>query len=132
MHNVRCNILTVVAAAAFSSTMLAAQQREIAANATDIPLLDRSAKLHIEDVPLNHALAELRRHSGVSLVYSPSRLPTGQIVSCSCRGATVLEALNTLLEGTGLRFTELDRHILVEPDESAELPVPLRSLRLRQ
>jgi hypothetical protein len=66
----------------------------------EVPLLDRPARLEVHDVRLSRALLDLQAHSGVSLVYSPSRLAGDAIVDCDCRSLTVRDALETMLDGT--------------------------------
>ena len=84
-------------------------------------LLERPARLTVTDVSLYTALTDLESRSGVSLVYSPSRLPLKARVSCACYTLNVGEALDRMLEGTRLRHSLLNDHILIEIDDT---PVP--------
>lgn len=84
-------------------------------------LLARPARLNVAEVTLYDALTELENRSGVSLVYSPSRLPLRARVSCSCFGLSVDQALDRILAGTNLRHTIVGEHILIE---SVEAPTP--------
>src|SRR5688572_3615614 len=52
-------------------------------------LLRRSARLDVRLVPLERALTELSRTSGVPISFSPSLLPKGDPVSCRCFDLTV-------------------------------------------
>jgi len=98
-------------------TRLAAGILETTANPLDLP-----ARLRVVRVPLLLALVELQERSGVSLVYSPSRLPRLE-VTCDCESLRVAEALRRLLAGAGgLRFSAVGRHVLIETDE----PFPAR------
>src|SRR5690606_10903868 len=84
-------------------------------------LLARPARLNVAEVTLYDALTELENRSGVSLVYSPSRLPLRARVSCACFGLSVDQALDRILAGTNLRHTIVGEHILIE---SVEAPTP--------
>ena len=66
--------------------------------------LDRTAGLNVVDEPIETALRRLQQAAGISLVFSPDRLPQGIRVSCTCSGATVAQALERILNGTGLDF----------------------------
>lgn len=88
---------------------------------TAVDLLDQPARLSIEDVSLFTGLTGLQNRSGVSLVYSPSKLPRDHRVTCNCYGITVGEALDQLLDGTGMRYSVIEPHVLIEP---ASLPRP--------
>lgn len=83
-------------------------------DAVDQDLLTRPARLNVNQVTLYTALTELEHRSGVSLVYSPSRLPLKAVVSCDCYLLNVDEALERLLAGTGLRHAIVGEHILIE------------------
>ena len=76
-------------------------------------LLSAPARLVVENVSLETALRQLSAVSGVQLDFSPSGLSTRSAVRCDCARATVREALETLLAGTGLRYTALRQHILI-------------------
>jgi outer membrane cobalamin receptor len=76
-------------------------------------LLDRTARLDVEEVTLEVALRTLHRSSGVAIAFSPDRLPTERRVTCRCRLLSVREALDRLLEGTGLRYEAGRRQILI-------------------
>ena len=66
--------------------------------------LEGVAGLTLEGQGVEEALRMLRRSAGVSLVYSPDLLPTDRQVTCSCQGMTVGQALERILEGTGLTY----------------------------
>ena len=78
-------------------------------------LLQRTAHLDVRNVSLEAALRELWRRSTVPLAFSPDMLDDGSRVSCACESATVREALDTLLVGTGLQFEENGRRVVVRP-----------------
>jgi hypothetical protein len=77
--------------------------------------LQRIAGLTLHDESLEVALRLLQRTADVSLVYSPDLLPAGQLVACACVDATVGEALETMLSGTGLTFTASRTLIRIVP-----------------
>ncbi|MGH7505941.1 MAG: TonB-dependent receptor plug domain-containing protein, partial [Longimicrobiales bacterium] len=85
-------------------------------------LLARRAHLSVERVPLEEALRELARRSGVSLAYSPSLLPAGRNVECSCTSLSVADALALLLAGTGFGVREGDGQVILSPARGA-MPV---------
>ena len=71
------------------------------------------------------ALRRLQARSAVPLGFSPESIPANLRVSCSCIDKTVQEALETLLDGTGLIFTGRRNQILVtRPDEPEPPHVP--------
>jgi len=83
-------------------------------NGTKVRLLQREAHLEVRDVSLETALRELWQRSSVPLAFSPDLLPDNE-VSCSCASATVRDALDSLLAGTGLEFEESGRRVVVRP-----------------
>lgn len=76
-------------------------------------ILERPARLEVHDVPLEQALIKLYENSGVPVSFSPSLLPENVAVSCACPTATVREALNRLLENTGLHYREIAAVVLI-------------------
>jgi vitamin B12 transporter len=90
-------------------------------------LLDRVARLEVEDVTINAALLALRRSSGVAIAFSPDRLPPERRVSCHCRELTVRQALDRLLEGTELRYQAGRRQVLIVGPSASEQAVPVAS-----
>lgn len=79
------------------------------------PLVERQARLNVARVALEAALLELTKRSNVPLAFSPARLPASSRVSCDCYDATVGEALDQLLAGTSLSYSELAGQIVVQP-----------------
>lgn len=109
----------LAATAATAGEVSAAQQAQLAAATTSAvesqrSPLERSARLDVERVPLGAALAALDERSGVSLIYSPSRLPS-QSVSCHCANVTVGDALSELLAGSGMTYSVYGEHVVIEP-----------------
>jgi hypothetical protein len=101
------------------------EAEEIAAHATSGQgLLKRPANLIINGVPLYTALTDLQRRSGVSLVYSPSRLPLRRPVTCECYSLSVAEALDRMLAGTDLTYSVINEHILLHVDSGAGRQTP--------
>lgn len=90
----------------------------------EVPLLERPAHLDVHEVRLSRALLDLQARSGVSLVYSPSRLGGDAIVTCECATYSVRDALVTMLEGTNIRFSVMEPHILLEEYVPGEMPEP--------
>lgn len=78
-------------------------------------LLDRPARLNVENVSLEAALLELTRTSGVPLAYSPARLPKDVRTSCPCDELTLRMALERLLAGTSFRYSELAAQVVLFP-----------------
>ena len=89
----------------------------------DAGLLARKANLEVERVSIIDALRRLQARSAVPLGFSPESIPADLRVSCACVDKTVQEALETLLEGTGLIFTARRNQILVTRPEESEAPV---------
>lgn len=77
--------------------------------------LDRTAGLEVVDEPLGVALLGLQQATGISLVFSPDRLPRGVRVSCHCLKVTVAEALELILNGTGLGFVSTGGLVTIVP-----------------
>jgi hypothetical protein len=87
-------------------------------------LLDRIARLDVEDVTIEVALRSLHRSSGVAIAFSPDRLPPGRRVTCHCRVLTVRQALDRLLDGTDLQYQEGRRQILIGQSLASQQTVP--------
>lgn len=82
-------------------------------------LLDRPARLLVEDVRLEDAVRRLATRSGVPIAFSPSLLDAKPTVSCTCQEHTVRQALVVLLGGTALSFSEAGGQVLIEPESPA-------------
>ena len=82
-------------------------------------LLDRPARLRVENVSLADALGELERRSGVPFAYSPSLLPRDASLRCACDGVTIGEALGQLLAAVPFTYRETDSQIVVVPSRAA-------------
>lgn len=83
-------------------------------------LLERPARLNIEDVSLEAALNALTRASGVPLAFSPARMPRGARTSCSCADVDMRAALDELLAGTSLEYVELSGQIVLFPEGDSQ------------
>lgn len=116
MPNLGRTVFASVVSALFASGGLAAQADPV----SDDPerLLDRAARLDVRNATLFVSLKNLQARSGVSLVYSPSKLPRDHRVSCACHKVPVRRALDELLAGTGLRYVVIGSHIVIEPESS--------------
>lgn len=79
------------------------------------PLLQKSARLDVENVSVADALKALSEASGIPIAFSPSILARETLVSCSCRDRTVAEALDHLLHGTSFTYSELDGVVVIIP-----------------
>lgn len=79
----------------------------------------RPARLFAENLPLSTALLQLRQRSGVDLAYSSRLIPAALRVSCNCATVTVGEALDRLLAGTRLDYSELNGQIIIEAQPAA-------------
>jgi len=113
---------------AFVSQPLTGQgQREIASRSEYQNPLDVTARLSIAEIPLSNALATLTRNSGVTLVYSPSKLPEN-LVSCECYALRVRDALDQLLRGTVMQYSVFGQNVVIEPKRLPAYPenVPAR------
>jgi TonB-linked SusC/RagA family outer membrane protein len=111
---------------------LAQSATELAAKAqrtTDpVAVLDRPARLQVDDVTLPEALTRLHQGSGVPISFSPSLLPKDRRVSCDCLTITTRMALERLLRDTNFTYGELDGQILVmemaPPQLELKQPIP--------
>jgi TonB-dependent starch-binding outer membrane protein SusC len=77
-------------------------------------LLGQPARLRVDDVSLATGLLRLHHSSGVPLAFSPSLIPVSPRVSCRCEQLSVGEALDRMLSGTSLVYTELAGQIVIE------------------
>lgn len=89
-------------------------------------LLNSPARLTLSESDLPNALTALHETSGVRVAFSPS-LMSGYSVSCDCADVSVRAALDHMLAGTDLRYTEVGKQILVEPARIPFLPTGLRA-----
>lgn len=99
-------------------------------------MLERRARLEVRDISLEQALVELYERSGVPVSFSPSLLPKKARVSCACGSVTVREALNRLLEDTGLHYREIAAVVLIvdvsaQPEVTRDQP-PVRYAGLQR
>jgi len=85
--------------------------------------LEVAARLTVDGQGVEAALRMLGRSAGVSLVYSPDLLPGSGGVSCACQGVTVREALERILEGTGLTFRSSGTLIRIVPLQPRSGPI---------
>lgn len=70
--------------------------------------------------PLNRALEQLSRSSGVQFLYAAAGTP--RVAGAVAPGATVRQALDTLLQGTGLGYTVMEGNVIaIDP---APAPAP--------
>ncbi|HSH45128.1 MAG TPA: carboxypeptidase-like regulatory domain-containing protein, partial [Longimicrobiales bacterium] len=83
------------------------------ARSAQTPLLDRTARLVVHDVPVAEALSELQVRSTTSIVFSPSLLPSVQ-VSCECETLTVGETLDRLLGDLPFGYVVMGEYVVVE------------------
>ncbi|UCC73722.1 MAG: SusC/RagA family TonB-linked outer membrane protein [Gemmatimonadota bacterium] len=88
-------------------------QMSLAQLGDHISPLDRPARLEVADVSLPQGLAELQEQSGVPLAYSTTLMAGTGRVSCRCASATVREALDHLLTGTGFGYETFGRQVVV-------------------
>ena len=106
-------VLVTAATAAYSQQPVGGRGID-EGRASELAPLDQRARLTVRDVPLETALARLYQTSGVSVSFSPSRLPPRLRVSCYCANVTVRRALETLLQNTSFSFREIeDGYILI-------------------
>jgi TonB-linked SusC/RagA family outer membrane protein len=97
----------------------AAAQTPPPAGRTGAALLERPARLRVQNVSLADALGELERRSGVPLAFSPSLLPADRSLQCACDAATIGEALHQLLADVPFTFRESDGQVIVVPAPQA-------------
>jgi len=107
-------LLRMVALLALALGMAAPAAAQLQVSMASASLLDRPARIALDNVTLPAALMELQRNSGVPLAYSPSLLETEGRTSCSCTTLSVGEALDRILTGTRFRYEDLGGQILIE------------------
>src|SRR5690606_12852185 len=94
------------------------QAQGLGDRAREVPVnespLERPARLRIERASLENALTLLESRAGISLIYSPSRLPRRE-VSCQCYSMPVSQALDEMLVGLALRYSVMGDHVILEP-----------------
>lgn len=83
-------------------------------------LLERPARLNIEQVSLEAALNALTQASGVPLAFSPARMPRDARVSCACADVDMRGALDQLLAETSLEYVELSGQIVLFPEDDSQ------------
>jgi TonB-dependent starch-binding outer membrane protein SusC len=84
---------------------------------SDRSLLDVPAYLVVEDATVDDALHQLGRTSGVPLAFSASLVPPESRTTCDCSELTVRQALDQILSGTGLSYSEVRRQVVIEPTQ---------------
>jgi len=94
---------------------------EKSSHTTSSSLLNRPAKLRIEEMQLMAALNKLSESSGVSILFSPNFIPALE-VGCDCTTMSLREALSQLLRGTDLGYTSVGPQIVVAPLETRSGP----------
>ena len=115
-------VVLVLRAALLALALPGAALAQVAPASGQPSLLRRPARLEVRGVALDAALAELGRSSGVPLALSPALLAGRGPVSCRCAAATVGEALDSLLAGTGLGYVETASRVIVRPQPRAVQP----------
>lgn len=116
-------LLRLVALAAVALGAVHPAEAQMPAQISMAPesLLDRPARIDLENVTLPYALLELQRGSGVPLIYSPSLLESEGPISCECVTLTVRQALERMLTGTRFRFEDVGSQILIERRAAARI-----------
>ena len=114
-----CGAVAVVVAFALGGSLSGAG----AQTGGNAGLLARKANLEVEGVSIIDALRRLQARSAVPIGFSPESIPPDLRVFCSCVDKTVQEALEILLEGTGLIFTGRRNQILVTRPGEPDAPV---------
>ena len=114
-----CGAVAVVVAFALGGSLSGAG----AQTGGNAGLLARKANLEVEGVSIIDALRRLQARSAVPIGFSSESIPPDLRVFCSCVDKSVQEALEILLEGTGLIFTGRRNQILVTRPGEPDAPV---------
>jgi TonB-linked SusC/RagA family outer membrane protein len=95
-------------------------------------LLGKPARLLIERVELEEALAALGESASVAIIFSPSMVPRDRPTSCFCQNTTVEEALVRMLDGTGAEYFEMPLQIVIAPESQRPIneSIPSPPVRL--
>lgn len=97
------------------------------AAATAADGLEARVSAAIPAQPLARALEQLSRGSGVQFLYSGSG--EAHMAGAVPRGATVKQALDALLAGTGLGYTVVDGNVIaIDPAPARNAPKPAASM----
>lgn len=91
-------------------------------------LLAAPARLQVKRMPLAKALKRLQESSSVRIAYSPDLVPAERRVTCDCAGATVGEALHSLLGNTPFEFVVAAEQVVIRRRPNPE--VRLASMEL--
>ncbi len=140
-----CGTLILILAVCGFIQPLSGQHRNVALAGpgttadSNASLLERPAALDVDGVTLSAALTRLGYTTGIAFAFSPSLIPAQHLVKCECRDATVREALDRILDGTGLRYALLGDQVVVErprieeptlPSLPVDLAVPILAMEM--
>ncbi len=76
-------------------------------------LLSLPAGLFVQETSVVEALTLLSTKTNLSVALSPNSLPTDHKARCDCETASIAEALDQILSGTGYGYIELDEQIII-------------------
>jgi TonB-dependent SusC/RagA subfamily outer membrane receptor len=88
-------------------------------------LLSKKVDLLLAGRTIPQALVLLSEASHVSIAFSPNFLPD-RLVTCLCRGTMLSGALDTILDGTGFGYLELDGQVVISPQKRGSPLIPGR------
>ena len=106
----------------FLSVMILALIGLVALGGTEVQA-QAPIRIHVTEAPLETALVQVRTQADLDLVYA-DRLVAGRTATCSYTGRDRSEALDCVLEGTGVRAERVRRrqYVLVaaSPDQNSQ------------
>lgn len=73
--------------------------------------------IHLQDVELEKAIAEIRNQSDISFLYNDEEISQAPKVSISMENVSVEKALEQLLKETGLTFEKVNNTIVIKPSK---------------
>jgi hypothetical protein len=81
---------------------------------------NKRVTVDLRDVKLKRALSILEQKGDIRLLYSEENLPNNKSVSLNVKDTRVIDALQTLLEDTGLNYKVLDNGLIVIASRNVE------------
>lgn len=93
--------------------------RSLTGQAIDVaPLMRRTVTINLGRVTLDRALHEVARSAGIGIIYSSDAVPVRRVVSLDCEDELVLNVLERLLAGTGVRpHVTAAGHVILVSDQ---------------
>ena len=114
-------VVRMLGLATLAVVLTLAPPREAAGQAIDVaPLMRRTVTMNLSRVTLDRALHEVARRARIGIIYSSDAVPIRRVVSLNCEDELVLNVLERLLAGTGVRpHVTAAGHVILVSDQPA-------------